>query len=82
MESAAQKRQEEKMKIELREKDLAAKFAKLALWKKELKNKTAKKMAEAEAAKVSFVYFYSRSPTHCNCFDSPFIHIFQLNAIK
>lgn len=52
MDAAAQKKREEQEVIEKREKDLAAKFAKVAIWKKELKDKLNKKVAEAQAAKV------------------------------
>ncbi|XP_061706476.1 large ribosomal subunit protein mL64 [Cydia pomonella] len=52
METAAQKRIEERLQIEKRENEIAAKMEKLAQWKKDLKNKTAKKIAEAEAAKA------------------------------
>lgn len=52
MDAAAQKKREEQEVIEKREKDLAAKFAKVAIWKKELNDKLNKKVAEAQAAKV------------------------------
>ena len=52
MESAAQKRKEERLKIEVREKEVAIKFAKLEQWKKELNDKVAKKIADAQVAKV------------------------------
>lgn len=51
MESAAQKRKEERLKIEVREKEVAIKFAKLEQWKKELNDKVAKKIADAQVAK-------------------------------
>ncbi|KAL0839904.1 hypothetical protein ABMA28_016523 [Loxostege sticticalis] len=51
MDAAAQKKREEQEVIEKREKDLAAKFAKVAIWKKELNDKLNKKVAEAQAAK-------------------------------
>ncbi|CAH0396990.1 unnamed protein product [Chilo suppressalis] len=51
MDAAAQKRLEEKNKIEQREIEIATKFAKLAQWKKELNDKIAKKAAEVELAK-------------------------------
>ncbi|XP_013186977.2 large ribosomal subunit protein mL64 [Amyelois transitella] len=52
MEAAAEKRKEEQLAIEKREQDLAMKFEKLAMWKKELNDKLKKKVAEAEAAKA------------------------------
>ncbi|CAG9792204.1 unnamed protein product [Diatraea saccharalis] len=52
MESAALRKQEEKLKIQKRETDIAAKYAKLEQWKKELRDKLAKKAAEAESAKI------------------------------
>ncbi|XP_026748142.2 growth arrest and DNA damage-inducible proteins-interacting protein 1 [Galleria mellonella] len=51
IETATQKRKEEQLKIEQREKELAIKYEKLDQWKKELKDKLAKKVAEAQAAK-------------------------------
>uniref|UniRef100_A0A2A4JWT0 Large ribosomal subunit protein mL64 n=1 Tax=Heliothis virescens TaxID=7102 RepID=A0A2A4JWT0_HELVI len=51
METAAQNRREQQEKIEQRDRDIAAKFAKLAQWKKDLHDKIAKKTAEANAAK-------------------------------
>ncbi|XP_026747473.1 growth arrest and DNA damage-inducible proteins-interacting protein 1 [Trichoplusia ni] len=51
MESAARQRKEEREKIEKRDRDVAAKFAKLEQWKKELNDKLAKKTAEVSAAK-------------------------------
>ncbi|KAM3967973.1 growth arrest and DNA damage-inducible proteins-interacting protein CRIF [Aphomia sociella] len=51
METAAQKRIQEQLKIENREKELAIKFEKLEQWKKDLTEKMAKKMAETQAAK-------------------------------
>ncbi|CAD0198633.1 unnamed protein product [Chrysodeixis includens] len=51
MVSAAQKRKEENERIEKRDRDVAAKFAKLDQWKKELHDKLAKKTAEVSAAK-------------------------------
>ncbi|XP_049865638.1 growth arrest and DNA damage-inducible proteins-interacting protein 1 [Pectinophora gossypiella] len=51
MASAAQKRKEAQLQIEQREKDVAAKYAKLAQWKKDLQDKIAKKEYEARAAK-------------------------------
>jgi DNA-binding transcriptional MerR regulator len=52
MDTAANKRQEAQKKIEMREADVAAKFAKLDQWKKELNDRINKKTAEANAAKV------------------------------
>ncbi|XP_059059490.1 large ribosomal subunit protein mL64 [Achroia grisella] len=52
MVTAAQKRREEQLKIEQREKDIATKFEKLEQWKKDLNDKLAKKIAEVEAAKA------------------------------
>ncbi|KAL4707473.1 hypothetical protein ACJJTC_000117 [Scirpophaga incertulas] len=52
MAMAAQKRKEAKEKIELREKELAEKFAKLDQWKKELNDRIEKKAVEANAAKI------------------------------
>ncbi|XP_068627940.1 large ribosomal subunit protein mL64 [Battus philenor] len=52
MDAAAVKRKEEQLKIEQREKEVAAKFAKLEQWKNELNAKVAKKAAEIQAAKV------------------------------
>lgn len=59
MDAAAQKKREEQEVIEKREKDLAAKFAKVAIWKKELNDKLNKKVAEAQAAKVIISCFSS-----------------------
>lgn len=53
METAAKNRKEQQQKIEQRDRDIAAKYAKLDQWKKELLDKIAKKTAEANAAKVS-----------------------------
>lgn len=52
---AAEKRKAQQLKIETREKEVAAKFDKLAQWKKELKDKINKKTADAQTAKV--IYF-------------------------
>ncbi|CAK1578833.1 unnamed protein product [Parnassius mnemosyne] len=52
MDAAAQRKKEEQLKIEQREKEIAAKFEKLEQWKKELNQKIAKKTAEAQAAKM------------------------------
>ncbi|CAH0721421.1 unnamed protein product, partial [Brenthis ino] len=52
MASVAQTRKEEKIKIQQRDAEIAAKFAKFEQWKKELNDKIAKKAAEAEAAKL------------------------------
>lgn len=52
MATVAQKRQEEQLKIQQRDNEIASKFAKLNQWKKELQEKMAKKAAEVEAAKV------------------------------
>ncbi|XP_045492068.1 growth arrest and DNA damage-inducible proteins-interacting protein 1 [Colias croceus] len=51
METAAQRKREQQLRIEQRDKDVAAKFAKLDQMKKELNDKMAKKAAEVEAAK-------------------------------
>lgn len=51
METAAKRRQEEKETILKRDRDIAAKVAKLDQWKKELNDKIAKKAAEVQAAK-------------------------------
>ncbi|CAB3235685.1 unnamed protein product [Arctia plantaginis] len=51
MEQAAQKRREEELKIEQRDREVATKHAKLETWKKELNDKIAKKLSEANAAK-------------------------------
>ncbi|KAJ8725232.1 hypothetical protein PYW07_016190 [Mythimna separata] len=51
MEMAAKRRQEQEQKIQQRDKEIAAKFAKLEQWKKDLLDKIAKKAAEANAAK-------------------------------
>lgn len=51
MQMAAEKRKAQQLKIETREKEVAAKFDKLAQWKKELKDKINKKTADAQAAK-------------------------------
>ncbi|OWR44849.1 hypothetical protein KGM_211908 [Danaus plexippus plexippus] len=51
METAAENRRQENLKIEQREKDIAVKFAKLDQWKRELNLKIAKKAAEVQAAK-------------------------------
>ncbi|XP_045459463.1 growth arrest and DNA damage-inducible proteins-interacting protein 1 [Melitaea cinxia] len=51
METARKKREEEKLKIDQREMELAAKFAKLDQWKKELNDKINKKAAEVQSAK-------------------------------
>lgn len=51
MEQAAANRKAEETMIEQRDRDVAAKFAKLEQWKKELNDKIAKKTAEANAAK-------------------------------
>lgn len=53
METAEKRRKEEQQKIEQRDKEVAAKYVKLAQWKKELLDKIAKKTSEANAAKVS-----------------------------
>ncbi|KAJ2950411.1 hypothetical protein O0L34_g8653 [Tuta absoluta] len=51
METVAQRKKEEQQKIELREKEVAAKFEKLEQWKKELQDRIAKKESDAKAAK-------------------------------
>lgn len=58
MKSVAEKRKEEKLRIQQREMEVAAKFAKLEQWKKELNDKIAKKAAEVQAAKVKTLKFY------------------------
>lgn len=55
MDQAAMRQKEEQQKILKRDNEVAAKFAKLEQWKKELNDKIAKKTAEANAAKVVFV---------------------------
>lgn len=52
METTRQKRLAEEEKILKRDQEIVAKMAKLEMWKKELRNKVAKKTAEAQAAKV------------------------------
>ncbi|XP_028173726.1 growth arrest and DNA damage-inducible proteins-interacting protein 1 [Ostrinia furnacalis] len=52
MDAAAEKRRAEQEVIDKREKELAAKITKVAAWKKDLQDKLAKKMADAQAAKV------------------------------
>ncbi|CAH2063172.1 unnamed protein product, partial [Iphiclides podalirius] len=52
METAAQRRKEEQVRIEQRDKDVAAKFQKLEQWKNELNAKLAKKEADVQAAKL------------------------------
>lgn len=54
MKTAAKNRKEEQMKILERDREVSAKFAKLAQWQKELDDKLAKKTADAQAAKVYF----------------------------
>ena len=56
METAEKRRKEEQQKIEQRDKEVAAKYVKLAQWKKELLDKIAKKTSEANAAKVSIFW--------------------------
>lgn len=56
MDVVSQKRTAARLRIENREKDIAAKFAKLEQWKKDLNDKINKKTAEAEAAKVNTFY--------------------------
>ncbi|XP_012547427.1 large ribosomal subunit protein mL64 [Bombyx mori] len=51
METTRQKRLAEEEKILKRDQEIVAKMAKLEMWKKELRNKVAKKTAEAQAAK-------------------------------
>lgn len=58
MASVAQKRKEENIKIQQRDMEVAAKFAKLEQWKKELNDKINKKTAEVQAAKVKLVTFF------------------------
>lgn len=53
METAAQRKQKEQEKILERDREVAAKFAKLGQWKKELDDKLAKKTADMLAAKVN-----------------------------
>lgn len=55
METAAKKKRDAQLAIEKREQELAVKFEKLAIWKKELQDRIAKKAAEVQAAKV-FIY--------------------------
>lgn len=55
METAAQKRKEEQQRIEQREKEVEAKFAKLEQWKKELNDKIEKKTRDIQVAKVRLV---------------------------
>ncbi|CAK1544749.1 unnamed protein product [Leptosia nina] len=52
MTMVAEKREQERLKTQQRDNEIAAKFAKLGQWKKELKEKIAKKEAEVEAAKL------------------------------
>ncbi|XP_041973247.1 growth arrest and DNA damage-inducible proteins-interacting protein 1 [Aricia agestis] len=52
MESAAQRRKEEKLRILQRDREVAEKFAKLDAWKKDLHERIAKKEAEVKAAKL------------------------------
>lgn len=58
MENAAKNRREEQIKTLERDRDIAAKFAKLAQWNKELDDKLSKKTADAQRAKV-FIFFIS-----------------------
>lgn len=58
IETAAKRRKEQQQKIERRDKEIAAKFAKLAQWKQDLLDKVAKKTAEANAAKVCSLIIY------------------------
>ncbi|XP_047023031.1 growth arrest and DNA damage-inducible proteins-interacting protein 1 [Helicoverpa zea] len=51
METAARNRKEQQEKIEQRDREVAARFAKLGQWMKELNDKIAKKTAETNAAK-------------------------------
>ncbi|XP_034825203.1 large ribosomal subunit protein mL64 [Maniola hyperantus] len=51
MDATAEKRRQEQLRIEQRDLEVAAKVAKLELWKKELNDKVAKKAAEVQAAK-------------------------------
>ncbi|KAF9416274.1 hypothetical protein HW555_006348 [Spodoptera exigua] len=51
METAAKNRKEQEEKIQQRDRDVAAKYAKLDQWKKDLLDKIAKKTAEVNAAK-------------------------------
>ncbi|XP_072942251.1 large ribosomal subunit protein mL64 [Epargyreus clarus] len=50
--TATQKREATQLRIEQREKEVAAKYEKLEQWKKDLQNKIAKKEAEVQAAKL------------------------------
>ncbi|XP_053600519.1 large ribosomal subunit protein mL64 [Plodia interpunctella] len=52
METAAKKKRDAQLAIEKREQELAVKFEKLAIWKKELQDRIAKKAAEVQAAKA------------------------------
>lgn len=65
MESAARQRKEEREKIEKRDRDIAAKFAKLEQWKKELNDKLAKKTAEVSAAKVRYCVCMKQNNDEC-----------------
>ncbi|KAJ8727206.1 hypothetical protein PYW08_015603 [Mythimna loreyi] len=51
IEMAEKRRKEQEQKIQQRDREVAAKFAKLEQWKKDLLDKVAKKAAEASAAK-------------------------------
>ncbi|CAH0669330.1 unnamed protein product [Spodoptera exigua] len=51
METAAKNRKEQEERIQQRDRDVAAKYAKLDQWKKDLLDKIAKKTAEVNAAK-------------------------------
>lgn len=56
MDQAAERRREEELKIQQRDKEVAAKYVKLEAWKKELSDKIAKKLADANTAKVCLIY--------------------------